>query len=87
MNRRELFKGLAAAFVVANMPLPVEQLLTIPDSEAIAYLKRVRLDLINKLIYPPRILHEDGTTSGMPELIQSWTECLRHVDAYIKELT
>lgn len=86
MNRRELFKGLAAALAVANIPLPVQQLEALSDSTALAYLKRIRLDLINKITNPPRILYEDGTTSGMPELVESWRQCLQHVQRCIDEL-
>lgn len=87
MNRRELFKGLAAALVVANLPLPIEQLLTLPDSEAIAYLKRLKLELLDKLVNPPMIMHEDGRIEHMTELTNSWNLCIQHADKCIKELS
>lgn len=82
MNRRELFKGLAASLAAASIPIPA--LLSLPDTEILRYLKRVRLDLLDKIANPPRIMHEDGRTEMMSTEVQQ--EALRHVVALIEEL-
>jgi hypothetical protein len=84
MNRRELFNGLAAAFVAAQIPIPIAAIEALPDSQAIAYLRRVRLDFIDKIISPPCILHEDNTLEIMPT--KPWDECLVVVNNLIEEL-
>jgi hypothetical protein len=84
MNRRELFNGLAAAFVVAQIPIPIAAIEALPDSQAIAYLRRVRLDLIEKIVRPPCIMHEDGRLEIMST--KPWDECLVVVNNLIKEL-
>lgn len=88
MNRRELFKGLAAAFVVAQIPISaetIENLQFLPDTQVIAYLKHVRLDLINKIVCPPCIMHEDNTIEIMST--QPWDEALVVVNNLIEELS
>ena len=72
MNRRELFKGLAAALAAAHIPFPAEEhpaygrsplMDALPDLQ---YLNRLRADLLNRIIHPPLIIHEDGTLEQMP---------------------
>lgn len=84
MNRRELFKGLAATLAAASIPFPIEALIPLPDSQVLAYLKKVRLDLMNHIIYPPMIMHENGQIERMTTEVQ--VEALRHVSKLIEEL-
>lgn len=85
MNRRELFKGLAAAFVVAQLPIPVEMIESLPDTQAIAYLRRVRDDLIEKIVNPPCIMDNYNKITIMPT--KPWDEALVVVNNLIKELS
>lgn len=84
MNRRELFKGFAAVCVAASIPFDVEALITVPDSDVTKYLKTVKDDLMNKIIYPPAIMSEDGTLTMMST--DGWVEALRHINILLKEL-
>lgn len=85
MNRRDLFKGLAAALVAANIPFPIEQLIDLPQPDTIKYLNRVRVDLINLITRPPCTLHEDGRLEIMS--VEHHVEALGHVNKLIKELS
>ena len=85
MNRRELFKGLGALLVVANMPLPVQALIELPEPEALRYLKRLQLDLLEKIVNPPCIMHENGTIERMSIVPQQ--ECLAYIDGLIREMS
>lgn len=68
MNRRELFKGMAAAFAAASIPLPFSEPLddlygVSPAVQALGmvkYLNRVKADLIHRITNPPALL--DGNT-------------------------
>lgn len=87
MNRRELFKGLAAAFVAAQLPIPaetIENLQFLPDTKVIAYLKHVRTDLINKIVNPPCIMDANNQIEIMST--KPWDEALVVVNNLIKEL-
>lgn len=84
MNRRDLFKGLAAAMVVASVPFPIEAIETLPDTQVVAYLRRLKIDLLNKIIYPPVTMDKDGTMEMMKTDV--WEEALRHVNKLLEEL-
>ena len=85
MNRRELFKGLAAALVVVSIPFPVEAIEALSDTQAIAYLKRVREDLIAKIIYPPCTMDDFNKITVMDT--KPWDEALAVVNNLIEELS
>lgn len=84
MNRRDLLKGLSVALVAASIPITVEQLVAIPDTQMVAYLRNVRDDLIHKIVNPPCIMHEDGRVEQMSTEVS--VECLKHVLAALREL-
>lgn len=84
MNRRELFKGLGAALAAASIPFPVEAIEALPPNEMFAYLYRVRVDLMHKIVNPPCIMHENGKLEVMKTDV--WQEALRHINILLKEL-
>lgn len=83
INRRDMFLGLGAVMAAASIPIPM--LAQLPDNEIKAYLNRVRIELMDKIMYPPCILHESGATEVMSTQVQQ--EALRHVVALIQEFT
>lgn len=87
MNRRELFKSLAASFAAASIPIPfpVETIEQSP-SDALSHLLRVRLDLIDQLLHPPCVMYEDGRIEIMKDISGVRQEALRHVTKMIEEL-
>jgi hypothetical protein len=89
MNRRELFKGLAATLIIANIPLPVEQLIAAPQSEVMSYLMRAKLDILHKLTNPPMIINHFGviTYDGTDhDLHSNLRLALTHINRLMMEL-
>lgn len=70
MNRRDFFKGLAITAAALSVKLPalevygrspmLERLLDQND-----FVKALRNNLLNRIIYPPCILHDDGQFEPM----------------------
>lgn len=84
MNRRELFKGLAAFAVVASLPLPAMAVVeAMPRSEALAFLLKIRQDYLYKLVNPPMIMHEDGRLETLPQ--DHVRDILKFLDQAIEE--
>jgi hypothetical protein len=89
MNRRDLFKGLAATLVVINIPLPIEQLVAASQSEVMSYLMKAKLEIIHKLVNPPVIINHFGviTYDGTDkELFSNLRLALDHINRLITEL-
>ena len=84
LSRRELFKGLAVTLAAASMPIPVESLAELPSKDVLAYLQRVRLDLINYILHPPMTTDEKGFLYALP--VKPWEEALMHVNRCIREI-
>ena len=77
MDRRELLKGLLTAIAVAKIPL------VIPASPDNACLLRLRQHLIERIIWPVMIMHEDGTltirSTKTDEQMLAWVQLLLEV--------
>jgi len=88
MNRREMFKGLAAALAAASIPIPIplEEYGTLPAlnvTDMVKYLNWVKHDLITKIANPPTML-EGHRITRLPTTAQE--EALRYVETVLKEL-
>jgi hypothetical protein len=89
MNRRELFKGLAATLVIANIPLPIEELVAAPQSEVMAYLMRSKADILERLINPPVVINRFGTitySAENAEISANLRLALEHINRLMTEL-
>jgi len=84
MNRRELFKGLGAVLVAASLPIPIIAFESVSDTQALAYLRRVRKDVIYKIMYPLCTMDKFGKITIMD--IKPMEECLTYVNKCIAEL-
>ncbi len=85
INRRDLLKSLAAFPIVVSVPFSVEQFVALPDNAVLLYLIKVRGDILDKIIYPPKIMYEDGRIETLEQ--PSLADALTHVNALIKELS
>lgn len=70
MNRREFFKGLTALAAASTISIPVlEQYGSSPMLDALLptndFVSALKMDLMNRIINPPGILHEDGRVEIM----------------------
>lgn len=74
MDRREFLKGLLAAVAAAKIPLAIP---AAPDN---AYLLKLRQHLIDRIIWPIMIMHEDGTLTARStkteEQMLAWVQLL-----------
>lgn len=84
MNRRELFKSMAAALAAVAVPCTVEALAETPNPDILRYLRRVQQNLMTKVVNPPMIMREDGTVTTPP--METWHEALTWVNRAITEL-